>query len=133
MVNSFKERLDNMNTVCISIVTIYAIFYYISNNDNYQAVIAFVLILICSLCDKGILRLFFDRRIFRFAEKLSLSVYISHAVVIKMMNFISYRIEFNELIKNLVFIMILMIYSIVFMILMEKIHKSPRKRVSLRN
>ena len=51
---------------------------------GYQALIAFVGIMICCLSSKGIIVWLFNRKCFKIAEKLSLSVYLNHAMLISL-------------------------------------------------
>ena len=89
------------------------VLFYKWNHDGYQALIAFVGIMICCLSSKGIISWLFNRSCFRMAEKLSLSVYLNHAMIISIIGMPDFS-EANKYMLITGYVLIVTLYSFVF-------------------
>lgn len=97
----------------ITILSIIMVLFYKWNHDGYQALIAFVGIMICCLSSKGIISWLFNRSCFRMAEKLSLSVYLNHAMIISIIGMPDFS-EANKYMLITGYVLIVTLYSFVF-------------------
>ena len=123
LINGIVHKLEarEVNGHAMGIITILLLFYYFKNHANYQSILAFVGIFICCLYSKGPLPFLFNRKSFSKCEKLSLSIYVNHALIIYLFNrFVSTKMP-------IVFVVALCIYSSIFCFMIDLLQKTESK------
>ena len=81
IVTWIKKR--NLNPMYMYILLTLSIFYYYLNNNNSLAFWGFAGIVIVCLSPNGLINFIFNRKYFSICEKLSLSVYFNHAILLQ--------------------------------------------------
>ena len=76
-------KKNNIKPRYIYLGAFISIFYYFINNDNSLAFFGFFGILIVCLSPNGLINTVFNRQFFSCCEKLSLSVYFNHAIILQ--------------------------------------------------
>lgn len=111
------NNLENKSGIFTTILSVFGIFYFAANcrlGNTFQNVISFILIFATCLCSKGILSFLFNKKIFKVCEKLSLSIYVNHALIINVSKFITGN-RINERVAVCIYIVLLIVYAVVFM------------------
>lgn len=128
IINKCVEKLKTINSIWISVIFGYAVWYYGMNNASYQCILAFVVILICVMCPKGIQNTLFNHAVFSKCEKLSLVIYVSQALIINIVNrWIVHRSVLEKYSVG-IYLVVLIVYSVVFIKIVEKLQKRFSKQ-----
>lgn len=116
--------------ILVTILSVVMLMFYKWNHDGYQALIAFIGIMICCLSSKGIIAWLFNRKCFKMAEKLSLSVYLNHAMVISLIGIPNLTAGSRHKIIA-VYILIIVVYSFVFVKGIDICKRFVQKRLAM--
>lgn len=105
----FQVHLSELQISAISVVSL-VIFW--ATRNNYVSHLIFVVILICCLSNKGFLCLL-NRNFFACGEKLSLAIYLNHALVILLYNRIfAFLNDQSIVLQSLIYLCMVFIYSV---------------------
>lgn len=119
IINKISARLEKEKKIGILIILMFAIYYYYVNNNSYQAMCAFVLIFICCLVKNSTFRF---EKILRVLDKLSLSIYVNHALIINLLRYF-WKEELVGKKDIFIYIVVLLLYSTVFVKLIDFLGK----------
>lgn len=111
------DYLEKRSGIITTIASALAILYFGINfysGNTFQSMLSFVLVFITLLCSKGILTFILNRKIFKHFEKLSLSIYVNHALIINVVNFLT-KNRVSDSVATFFYIILLLVYSIIFM------------------
>ncbi len=116
-IKSLSEKLkSHWSSLSITLLTCimavwYIIMVYVSNN-TYGGILVFVFLFICLLTNKGLVCRLLGYRVFKHCEKLSLSIYFNHALVINLWKkFLPQYTKLTSVPQVLCFVAVLIIYS----------------------
>lgn len=122
-----KSETWKMGHLIITGLSLIMLVFYRWNNGNAQAIIAFVGLMICCLSSKGIVSWLFNRKCFKIAEKLSLSIYLNHAMIILLFGY--QEISFQEDLGLIViYIFVVIGYSYAFIKIVDGVQMLVKSR-----
>lgn len=114
---SIVNYLEKKSSFFSTMVSTFSIFYFGINcylGNTFQSVISFVLVFATFLCSNGVISFTLNRNSFKSFEKLSLSIYVNHALIIIVSNFLT-KNRVSDPIAICIYIVLLLVYSIIFM------------------
>ncbi len=116
-----RKRLFNLAS-CLSLVCI----FLFAERGNIHFITGALMIFGCLEEDAWINRLL-NRRIFRHAGKLSLSIYVNHALICRFTNgFLFSRLTLSPAAESLIYFVLLTVYSVFTLCLVEKLRSRSR-------
>lgn len=104
-----------------SVLSVLCVFFF-ADHRNIHFITGALLILGC-LEEHSWLNRLLNRSLFRHAGKLSLSIYVNHALICRFLQgFLSSRISLTQPLQNLLYFVMLTAYSVFTLVLVEKLH-----------
>ena len=125
----FNKIADKLKGHCILVLVIlvYGLYYYYMNNGSYQALCAFLLIFTCCLVQNYTVSHKLFNKILGSLDKLSLSIYVNHALIIKVLRFY-WKKDLMGMKDICVYIFVVILYSVLFSKVVELFLKKTEKK-----
>lgn len=113
----------------VSVVSLLSILLYLVYKDSLVSLIIFAVLFACILSGKGVLCSLFNRSIFRMCEKLSLSVYFNHRIVLKVLHPVFGKLGDIPLWAQVaIYVPVLLVYSFCAYVAVERLMGYIRKK-----
>lgn len=103
----------------VFMASLVAISAFIANRESYVAIIPFFMLITCMLYSKGIYARLFQLPILARLDKLSLAVYLNHALIIRVINKLSHVPSLAFIRSNAVYLPMLLVYSVIMLCVVD--------------
>lgn len=122
--NSTAKWLPSM--VSIATIPLFLIFWL--NRNSFSVVIPFAFILVCMFYSKGFYARFFQKKIFSKLDKLSLSIYLCHALVYSVLkHFTDWMTDTTRIWVGLAYIAIVIVYGVALVASVDFVMRISKK------
>ena len=126
------SRLESSSIKClpvvVSIASIPLFWVFWLNRDSFSVIIPFAFILICMLYSKGFYAKFFQKKILSKLDKLSLSIYLCHALVYSVLkHFTDWMTDTTRVWVGLAYIAVVIIYGVVWLVSVDLVMKFGKR------
>lgn len=122
-VNKMLDWLSKFNRKKVNVgMTIYGVVAvgvcYINRHDAYVSLLAFIFLMLFCLYPSGFVYSMLNHKLFKYCEKLSLAIFLNHAVIVSWFNY--YGIECNGKVASF-FVAVLIVYCIIMIKIVDLI------------